>query len=212
MSLVEKKEQIFITSEQVNLDTYVLYPDCIDNAAGAVIIFHPDPLGGGTYDNKVIQIIAKAYMNKGYVAFCPNLSGVGKSAGVFNKDSTTNILNDAIIVYKHVKIYLQHVGIVDNIMLIGFSFGSHVAALLAQNVEYKKLILVAPPVTRYEIVVHDISKTIVIHSTGDEIVPIGAVYDWAKCIDISIVVFVGFSHFFHGKLLCLKNYLECYGI
>jgi alpha/beta superfamily hydrolase len=210
MSLIEKKEQILIPSKQGNLDTCILYPEYKNNIAGAVIIFHPDPLGGGTYNNKVVQIIAKTYVSKGYVAFCPNLGGVGKSEGIFNKDNVANILADAIAVYEYLKIYLQHAVRVDNIMLIGFSFGASVAALLAQNVDYNRLVLVAPAVTRYEIIVHDISKTIVIHSTGDEVVPIEAVYDWAKSINIPIVVFVGFSHFFHGKLLCLKNYLECY--
>jgi alpha/beta superfamily hydrolase len=208
MLLKEKKEQIFIQSTVGNLDTCVLSPQDVNNFAGAVIVFHPDPLAGGTYDNKVVQIIAKAFVNNCYIAFCPNLSGVGKSGGIFDKTNLVNILADAIAVYQYVKKYLQQDNIAVNIMIVGFSFGASVAAILAQNVEYKRLILVAPAVTRYNISISDVAKTIVIHSTSDEVVPIDSVYEWAKSINIPIVVFVGFSHFFHGQLLCLKNYLE----
>lgn len=203
-------KQIFIEAPTGKLDTLILYPENEQTVIGAVIVFHPDPLGGGNYNNKVVQIIAKTYSAKGYVVLCPNLHGVGASEGVFNKDDEASIFADALSIYKYAKIYLQHADRVDNIILVGFSFGTSVASRLAQAVEYRRLILVAPAVTRYEVKVTDVDKTTVIHSTGDEVIPIEAVYDWSKNNEIPIIVFVGISHFFHGRLLCLRDCLDHY--
>lgn len=201
---------IFIDTTAGQLDTLVLPPENKQAPLGIVIVFHPDPLGGGNYNNKVVQIIAKTYSAQGYIVFCPNLRGVGASSGVFDKDDRAGILADASAVYEYAKIYLQPADIIDNIILVGFSFGTSVASGLAQAVKYKRLILVAPAVTRYEVIVTDSRKTTIIHSTGDEIIPIEAVYDWAKNLEITIIVFVGISHFFHGKLLCLRDCLLQY--
>ena len=202
-----KKQQLFIDSPNGKLDTLIFTPE---NVIGVAIVFHPDPLGGGTYDNKVVQTIAKTYSSKGYIVYCPNLHGVGLSEGVFDKDDVEGILSDALFIYKYAKIYLQPAGIVDNIILVGFSFGTSVATRLSLAVDYRKLILVAPAVTRYDVVITNVNKTTVIHSNSDEIIPIEAVYTWAAKYEIPILVFVGASHFFHGRLLCLRNCLDQY--
>src|SRR5687768_18398917 len=48
---------------------------------GIALIAHPNPVQGGTKDNKVVTTLAKAFYNLGYVTARPNFRGVGASAG-----------------------------------------------------------------------------------------------------------------------------------
>src|SRR5918996_5668551 len=52
---------------------------------GVALIAHPNPVQGGTKDNKVVTTLAKAFYNLGYVAVRPNFRGVGASTGVHDK-------------------------------------------------------------------------------------------------------------------------------
>src|SRR5690349_23136985 len=52
---------------------------------GIALIAHPNPVQGGTKDNKVVTTLAKAFYNLGYVAVRPNFRGVGKSEGEHDK-------------------------------------------------------------------------------------------------------------------------------
>jgi alpha/beta superfamily hydrolase len=46
---------------------------------GVALIAHPHPLFGGTLDNKVVQTLARAFVDLGYSAWRPNFRGVGAS-------------------------------------------------------------------------------------------------------------------------------------
>ena len=52
---------------------------------GIAVIAHPNPVQGGTKDNKVVTTLAKAFYNLGYVALRPNFRGVGASAGTHDR-------------------------------------------------------------------------------------------------------------------------------
>ena len=52
-----------------------------DARRGIALIAHPNPLQGGTKDNKVVTTLAKAFFALGHVAARPNFRGVGASAG-----------------------------------------------------------------------------------------------------------------------------------
>ena len=47
--------------------------------------------------------------------------------------------------------------------------------------------------------------TIVIHGESDEVVPLSAVFDWARPQALPITVVPGAGHFFHGQLALLKS-------
>ena len=51
---------------------------------GVAIIAHPHPLFGGTMDNKVVQTLARAFVQAGYTAVRFNFRGVGASAGEYD--------------------------------------------------------------------------------------------------------------------------------
>src|SRR5690349_25151450 len=51
---------------------------------GVALIAHPNPVQGGTKDNKVVTTLAKAFFSLGYLTARPNFRGVGSSAGTFD--------------------------------------------------------------------------------------------------------------------------------
>ena len=67
-----------------------------------------------------------------------------------------------------------------------------------------KLVLVGPAVNRFpaEQVPRD---TLVIHGELDDVVPLTAVFDWARPQNLPIVVIPGGDHFFHGRLNQLSH-------
>src|ERR1700694_5788445 len=52
---------------------------------GAALIAHPHPLFGGTLDNKVVQTLARAFVELGYESWRPNFRGVGQSEGRYDE-------------------------------------------------------------------------------------------------------------------------------
>ena len=54
-------------------------------ARGMALIAHPHPLFGGTLDNKVVQTLARAFVELGYEAWRPNFRGVGASEGRYDE-------------------------------------------------------------------------------------------------------------------------------
>src|SRR5215813_14494903 len=50
-------------------------------ARGIALIAHPNPVQGGTKDNKVVTTLAKTFFALGYVVARPNFRGVGASEG-----------------------------------------------------------------------------------------------------------------------------------
>jgi alpha/beta superfamily hydrolase len=198
--LPKNAQQVMINSQVGLLDTLILSPK--DTPSGIAIIIHPDPKGGGTYTNKIVQTIAKVLNQKGYVCFCPNLRGVGGSSG--EHDMGIGEIEDCLAVYNYAITQYSNLPVV----LAGFSFGTAVASNAALQIEHKKLILVGPAVTRYNVVVPDKNKTLVIHGQEDEVISYDEVAKWAEEYDIPVSVFMKTGHFFHGKLIQLQNYLN----
>lgn len=191
--------QIMINGPEGVLDTLELSPKEIP--IGVAIIIHPDPKGGGTYTNKIVQTIAKVLNQKGYICYCPNLRGVGASDGVH--DLGNGEVFDGMAICDYVKQHYPNLPLV----LAGFSFGTAVASNVAAQIEHKKLLLIGPAVTRYNVIVPDKNKTLVVHGEDDEVISLADVSAWAETHDIPVSIFMKTGHFFHGKLVQLQNYL-----
>jgi alpha/beta superfamily hydrolase len=165
---------------------------------GVALIAHPNPVQGGTKDNKVVTTLAKAFFNLGYAAVRPNFRGVGKSAGSFDQGvgETEDLMSVAAYIAKRY----------DDppVLLAGFSFGSFVQTRVAKRLTPERLVLVGPAVNRFpaETVPDD---TLVVHGENDDVVPLQAVLDWARPQALPIVVVPGGEHFFHGRLNLLAQ-------
>src|SRR5687768_14570764 len=66
---------------------------------GIALIAHPHPLYGGTLDNKVVQTLARAFVELGYETWRPNFRGVGATEG--SHDEGRGELEDLAAIVKH---------------------------------------------------------------------------------------------------------------
>jgi alpha/beta superfamily hydrolase len=49
------------------------------------------------------------------------------------------------------------------------------------------------------------ADTLVVHGELDDVVPLAAVFDWARPQPLPVTVLPGAGHFFHGQLSVLKH-------
>ena len=170
----------------------------VDDPAGApvgiALIAHPHPLFGGSLDNKVVQTLARAFVELGYETWRPNFRGVGGTEGVH--DEGRGELEDLAAIVAHLK--------PARLALAGFSFGAGLQVQLATRVKAEKLVLVGVAVTRFQLPAAP-RGTLVIHGELDETVPLAAVLDWARPQELPVVVVPGADHFFHRKLNVLRD-------
>src|SRR6188768_3599392 len=91
---------------------------------GVAVIAHPHPLFGGTMDNKVVQTLARAFVQCGWTALRFNFRGVGTSEGAHDngEGETLDLL--------HVVRELAPEG---PLALAGFSFGAFVTVRALQS-------------------------------------------------------------------------------
>lgn len=180
---------------------------------GLAVIAHPHPLFGGTKDNKVVQTIARAFLQLGYLTLRFNFRGVGQSAGVH--DHGQGEKSDMVYLTQRAHQDLLPEELKKTpIALAGFSFGafvcSHAAIELNQlGLPVGKMALVGTATSRFP-VAQVPSNTLVIHGEVDDTVPLKTVLDWARPQDLPVLVMPGVEHFFHGKLPTLKETLVRY--
>jgi hypothetical protein len=161
---------------------------------GVALIAHPHPLYGGTLDNKVVQSLARAFVELGYETWRPNFRGVGQTEGVH--DEGRGELEDLAVVLDHIK--------PEKFVLAGFSFGAALQAQLAERVKPERLVLVGVAVTRLTTPKVAVDS-LVIHGENDDTVPLAAVLDWARPQELPVIVVPGADHFFHRKLHVLRT-------
>ena len=174
---------------------------------GIAVIAHPHPLFGGTLDNKVVQTLARAFVQCGWTAVRFNFRGVGASAG--SHDEGRGELEDFLAVVQHV----APAGDGESALaLAGFSFGAFVTTHAFERLDkvrrIEKLVLVGVSVSRspaapIDAAAHD--RTLVIHGEQDDTVLLADVMDWARPQALPVTVVPGAGHFFHGQLPLLKN-------
>ena len=170
---------------------------------GTVVIAHPHPLFGGTMQNKVVQTLARAFVQCGWQAVRFNFRGVGASAGVY--DEGRGEAADMLSV-------IEQVAPDGPLALAGFSFGAFVTSHVAQAVHAQrpldKLVLVGTAASRFTVapVAPDLhERTLVIHGEQDDTVALSSVMDWARPQTLPVTVIPGVEHFFHGQLPLLKS-------
>ncbi len=170
---------------------------------GVAVIAHPHPLYAGTMDNKVVQTMARAFVQRGFAAVRFNFRGVGDSAGVH--DEGRGEADDLLAV-------LEQVAPQGPIALAGFSFGAFVAGRALQTLwstrAPERIVLVGTAVSRFEVPALPAEaqeRTLVVHGEKDDTVLFADVLDWARPQALPITVVPGGGHFFHGQLPLLKS-------
>ena len=178
--------------------------------APMALVLHPHSLQGGARDNKVVTTIARACLHHGLMAVRPDFRGVGASAGAFDKSigETQDML---ALVAQFRERYPDLAA--QPWVLGGFSFGTSVAVGLHAGLAAAgdtrlpaALMLAGAAAQRFQ--PEDIAvpaHTLLVHGELDDVVPCAETLDWARARNLPLVVIPDASHFFHGKLLILRQ-------
>lgn len=172
-------------------------------ARGTAVIAHPHPLYGGTMENKVVQTLARAFVQAGWTALRFNFRGVGASEGAY--DEGQGELQDMLAV-------IAQLAAQGPLALAGFSFGAFVAVRAVEALwperDIAKIVLVGTAASRFTLPAlpgESHERALVIHGEQDDTVELSAVLDWARPQLLPVTVVPGAEHFFHGKLPLLKS-------
>ncbi|MYN13978.1 alpha/beta hydrolase [Pusillimonas sp. TS35] len=192
------------------IDCILDWPD--GTPQGWALVLHPHPLHGGSSNNKIVTTIARACVQRGLLAVRPNFRGVGASAGAFDaaRGETADMLG---LAEQFAAAYPAEAA--GKWVLAGFSFGTSVAAQFysaradAEQPVPDALLLFGSAVERFRF--RDVrvpAHTMLVHGEADEVVPLDEAMSFAREHDLPMVVVPDASHFFHGKLIILKNLLQ----
>ena len=172
-------------------------------ARGVAVVAHPHPLFGGTMDNKVVQTLARAFVQCGWTVARFNFRGVGASEGAH--DGGAGEARDFLSV-------VEQAAPTGALAIAGFSFGSFVAShaiqFLWERRAVDKIVFVGTATERLAVAdvpesLHE--KTLVVHGEQDDTVSLASVMDWARPQSLPVMVVPGGGHFFHGQLPLLKS-------
>ena len=172
-------------------------------ARGVAVVAHPHPLFGGTMDNKVVQTLARAFVQCGWTVARFNFRGVGATEGVH--DAGAGEARDFLAV-------VEQAAPTGALAIAGFSFGSFVASHAIQSIWEKrgidKIVFVGTATERLAVAdvpaaLHE--KTLVVHGEQDDTVSLASLMDWARPQSLPVIVVPGGGHFFHGQLPLLKS-------
>lgn len=170
---------------------------------GTAVIAHPHPLFGGTMDNKVVQTLARAFVQCGWTALRFNFRGVGASEGAH--DEGRGEAEDYLAL-------VAELAPQGALAVAGFSFGAFVAAqaltTLWDSREVRHVVLVGTAASRFTVPplpAGSRERALVIHGEQDDTVALQSVLAWARPQTLPVTVVPGVEHFFHGQLPLLKN-------
>lgn len=197
------EEQVTITGSAGALELLVAR---VENPVAVAVICHPHPLHGGTLHNKVVHTLMRAARDVSACVVRFNFRGVGKSEG--EHDDGRGEVDDCLAVIEWA---MKEFDV--PLWLMGFSFGGYVAAAAAARVAEppQRLILVAPSVERlpFADLLPLAAPAVVMMGEADDVVASQAVFDLLEGVaDVQVERFPETGHFFHGRLVELKQAVE----
>ena len=202
MAQPPKTEELFIEGPVGRLQAVLEWP-AEGDIVGIVVVCHPHPQHGGTMHNKVAHTLARAFTRLEFAALRFNFRGTEESEGRF--DEGVGEVDDA----------LAAIDWLDDRMpgypmwLAGFSFGAAIAVRAALVRDVHGLISVAPAVSRFATGLDSQPRCpwLVLQGDEDELVSVEETVDWLNGLEPGpeLQVFDGAEHFFHGRLMDLRN-------
>jgi alpha/beta superfamily hydrolase len=182
--------------------------------APLALILHPHSQHGGNMNNKVVYTLFHAFVRRGFSVLRFNFRGVGRSQGRF--DNGQGELADAAAALDWLQAYNANAGAC---WIAGFSFGAWIGMqLLMRRPEIDGFVSVAPPANVYDFtfLAPCPSSGLIVHGTGDEVVPEPSVaklahkLDSQKGISVAYKTIAGASHFFSNELDDLNKIVDSY--
>ena len=202
MARPPQSEKIFIHGPAGQLEAMLETPGdgVVSGCAG---VCHPHPQHGGTMHNKVAHSLARGFVAQGFSTLRFNFRGTEASEGEF--DDGKGELDDALAALEWMRDRVP----TGPLWLAGFSFGAAIAIRAAIEIKVTGLISVAPAVDRFANGMLDQPRCpwLVIQGDQDELVAIDETIDGMNSLDEGpeLLVVPGAEHFFHGKLIVLRD-------
>lgn len=173
---------------------------------GSAVVCHPHPLHGGTMQNKVAHTLARAFVASGFAALRFNFRGAGQSSGAF--DEGRGEVEDVVAAVRWIRREYTELPL----WLGGFSFGAAMAMHAAVRCNADGLVSVAPAVSR---LADDVEEQpgcpwLIVQGDRDELVDVDETIGWVNSLEPgpALEVFAGTEHFFHGRLVRLRETVE----
>ena len=179
-----------------------------DLHAGTTLLLmcHPHPQHEGTMDNKVVTTVVRAARQLGMQTVRFNYRGVGNSEGVYG-----NVTGE----YRDAGAVLDAVGkqsIYQHLVLAGFSFGSYIAAKLAEQYHADALLCLSPPIERMPFAELKLlpQHCVLIQGMADDVVAPQCSLQWALDQGFDCYTLFGVGHYYHGRLLSLRHLVQAF--
>lgn len=195
-------EKFFLDGPAGKLEAILELED--ENAiTGAALVLHPHPQHGGTMHNKVAHTLARSFVRMGYATLRFNFRGTEASEGEY--DNGDGEMDDALSAMAWLR--SRYPGL--PFWLSGFSFGAAMAIKAAVREPVDGLISVAPAVYRFAsgLEAQPNSPWLVVQGDEDELVAVDETVEWLDSLEPGpeLIVVEGAEHFFHGRLLELRE-------
>ncbi|HEV2614736.1 MAG TPA: alpha/beta hydrolase [Gammaproteobacteria bacterium] len=162
------------------------------------IVCHPHPLHGGTMNNKVVTTLTRVIREFGGTAIRFNYRKFDH--GIGELQDTLEIIQLAKQKWPQADIWLA-----------GFSYGAYISLKAATQIKnLKQLISIAPAVNNADFSgLHPHCPWTVVIAEADEVVPAQDIKNWIKTLSPTpeVITFENTSHFFHSKLIDLRDTL-----
>lgn len=201
-------QKFFIAGPAGKLEVILGEPESIPK--GIAVIAHPHSLHGGTMDNKVVHTLFTTLLGLGFITAKFNFRGVGQSESHF--DHGVGEIEDVLAVTQTIRDQFNRHSTDLPLLLAGFSFGGAIQLHVAERLSPEFLILVAPSVANLKApaVPKTTQYALIIQGDKDDIVLPDTILAWAAPQSQPIVFIPGAEHFFHGKLIILKQLISEY--
>ena len=196
-------EHLALAGPAGNLEGILETPVGAVNTDRIAVICHPHPVYGGTMTNKVVHMLAKAFIDLGVPSIRFNYRGVGASAGAYD-DGRGETLDTLAVVRWAQERWPQA-----KLWLGGFSFGGAIALRTAGQVPTARLVTVAPAIQRVDVTRVAIPQCpwLIVQGDNDELVNAQEVQAWSQTLAPApqFAMLSGVDHFFHGRLTELRD-------
>ena len=182
--------------------------------APVALILHSHPQAGGTMNNKIVQLLHKDFVRRGFATLRFNFRGVGKSQGTF--DNGIGELSDAASALDWVQQIHPEAEVT---WVAGVSFGAWIGMqLLMRRPEIEGFISVAPPANLYDFsfLAPCPSSGLIIHGDKDAVVPAKDVQGLVEKLKTQKGIIIdqkqipGANHFFDHKIEPLMQSVTAY--
>ena len=153
--------------------------------------------------NKVAHTLARAFVQLDFAALRFNFRGTEDSEGAY--DHGNGEVDDALAAVAWLRSEYPDVPL----WLAGFSFGAAIAVKTAVMEAVDGLISVAPAIYRFASRLEEQPDCpwLIVQGDEDELVDVDETITWFNDLEPGpeLIVMAGVEHFFHGKLVLLRN-------